>query len=103
MPQHNENTQMGCVSAQRMAIAAREDPATRTGALRRVGEHLGVLSLAERKLIVLQAEVDRPSYWILRSGLSTSTGHEWSVAAPEFRASSAAMSRAQASISAQSR
>ncbi len=50
----------------RMAVDARRDPATRSGALRRVGEQLGINPETLRNW-VLQAEIDQGS----RPGVST--------------------------------
>ena len=52
--------------ATRMAVDARRDPATRAGALRRVGEQLGINPETLRNWVV-QAEVDAGS----RPGVST--------------------------------
>ena len=52
--------------ATRMAVDARRDPATRPGALRRIGEQLGINSETLRNWVV-QAEVDAGA----RPGVST--------------------------------
>ncbi len=50
----------------RLAVEARRDPATRSGALRRVGQQLGINPETLRNWVV-QAEIDQGS----RPGLST--------------------------------
>jgi transposase len=43
--------------ATRMAVDARRDPATRTGALKRIGEQLGIITETLRNWVI-QAEID---------------------------------------------